>query len=120
MLKIAALFLLLMASAWPALVNGHPFFFPDTSNYVRCPDFTVVYFLGKKFATSWTQERTLQGVEHPSRDKIAGSDRNVGLNSPFDKAVLAGRSIYYGALLYVGHITSHFWLTVFVQALIFL
>src|SRR5262245_49456121 len=99
--RLAALFLLLMASAWPALVNGHPF--PDTSNYVRGPDFTIVYFLGKQLATSWTQERTVQGVEHPSRDKIAGSERNVGFNSPFDKAVLAGRPIYYGATRFKMH-----------------
>jgi hypothetical protein len=118
--RLAALFLLLMASVWPALVNGHPFFFPDTSNYVRGPDFTIVYFLGKKFATSWTQDRTLQGVGYPSPHTIAGTDRNVGLNSPLDKAILAGRSIYYGAFLYLGHITSYFWLIVFVQALIFL
>jgi hypothetical protein len=116
--RLATLFFLLMASASAALINSHPFFYPDTSNYVRDPDFAVVYFLGKRFATSWTQERTLQGAEHPTRDAIA--DRNIPLNSPFDKAVLAGRSIYYGALLYLGHVTSYFWLTVFAQALVFL
>ena len=33
---------------------------------------------------------------------------------------MAGRSIYYGALLYLGHISSDFWLVVFTQAAVFL
>ena len=32
---------------------------------------------------------------------------------------MAGRSIYYGALLYLGHLPSYFWLSVFLQAAIF-
>src|SRR5664280_976876 len=110
-----------MASAWAALVNGQPFFMGDTSAYVRGPDFAVVYLFGNKFATSWTQERTLQGAQHPPQHAIAGSPaEDVTLNSPYDKAVLAGRSIFYGALLYIGHLTSHFWLSIFAQAAVFL
>jgi hypothetical protein len=120
--RLAALVLLLLASAWAALINGHPFFYPDTTNYVRGPDFAVVHFLGKNYATSWTQDVTRQKAEDSSRDAIAGSsaDSKNTPNSPADKAVMAGRSIYYGALLYAGHLTSYFWLTVFTQALIFL
>ena len=33
---------------------------------------------------------------------------------------MAGRSIYYGALLYLGYISSDFWLVVFTQAAVFL
>lgn len=119
--RLVVLFFLLMASAWAALVNGQPFFMGDTSAYVRGPDFAVVYLFGNKFATSWTQERTLQGAEHPPQHATAEAPaEDVTLNSPYDKAVLAGRSIYYGALLYIGHLTSHFWLSVFAQAIIFL
>jgi hypothetical protein len=39
------------------------------------------------------------------------------LNSPDSKVVIAGRSVYYGALLYLGYVTSGLWLTVAVQAL---
>jgi putative flippase GtrA len=119
--RVIALFLLLMASAWVALVNGQPLFMADTTAYVRGPDFAVVYFLGPKFATSWTQKQTLQAAESSSRQVTPESPAHkVSLNSPFDKAVLAGRSIYYGALLYIGHLTSYFWLSVFAQAAIFL
>ena len=106
-----------------ALVNGQPLFNVDTTAYVRGADFAVVYFLGPKFATAWTQERTLQGVEPPPQQhEVHGvkSGGEVSLNSPFDKSVMAGRSIYYGALLYLGYISSDFWLVVFTQAAIFL
>ena len=36
------------------VVNGQPFFYPDTSNYVRAPDAAVVWLFGERFATSWT------------------------------------------------------------------
>ena len=120
--RLIALFLLLMASAWVALVNGQPLFMADSTAYVRGPDFAIVYFLGPKFATSWTQQRTLQGLEqHQITDHNDGSrNRETSLNSPFDKAILAGRSIYYGGLLYLSHLTSYLWLAVFTQAAIFL
>jgi hypothetical protein len=114
--------ILLLASAWVALVNGQPLFSVDTTAYIRGADFAAVYFLGPKFATSWTQGRTLQGVEQHQPQNVLGkiSGGELSLNSPFDKAVMAGRSIYYGGLLYLGHITSKFWLAVFTQAAIFL
>ena len=114
-----ALFFLLVASAWAALVNGQPFFMDDTSAYVRGPDFAVVYLLGDKFASSWTQDRTLH-KENSHSDAQPVSAQRVPLNSPFERTVLAGRSIYYGALLYLGHLTSYFWLSVFLQAAIFI
>jgi len=116
--RLSILFLLLIASAWVALVNGQPFFMADTSAYVREPDFAVVYFFGPKFATSWTQDRTLQGRNHITHQTAHRDD--PPLNSPFEGSMLAGRSIYYGALLYLGHLTGYFWLSVFLQAAIFL
>ena len=91
----------------------------DTSAYVRGPDFAVVYLLGDKFASSWTQDRTLH-KENSHSDAQPVSAQRVPLNSPFERTVLAGRSIYYGALLYLGHLTSYFWLSVFLQAAIFI
>ena len=116
--RLSVLCLLLIASAWVALINGQPFFMADTSAYVREPDFAAVYFLGPKFATSWTQDRTLQGRNNAVPQTAHRDD--PPLNSPFEGSILAGRSIYYGALLYLGHLTSYFWLSVFLQAAIFL
>ena len=36
------------------LLNGQPFFFPDTTTYVREADAAVVWALGSRFATTWT------------------------------------------------------------------
>jgi putative flippase GtrA len=116
--RLTVLFLLLMVSAWVALVNGQPLLMTDSTAYVREPDFAVVYEFGSKFATSWTQPRTLEGLQDRERSDT-GKSAVPRLNSPFDKAIIAGRSFYYGSLLYLGHLTSHLWLSVFVQAAIF-
>jgi hypothetical protein len=120
--RFVGLLLLLLASTWTALINGQPLFSTDTTAYVRAPDFAVVYFLGSQFATSWTQKRTLEGSQQRQLDNVKDARvvGDVSLNSPFDKSVMAGRSIYYGALLYLGHILSNFWLVIFTQATLFL
>jgi|SRR5579862_647651 len=120
--RLVAYLFLLLASTWVALANGQPLFSADTTAYVRGADFAVVYFLGPKFATTWTQERTLQGVEQRQSPNVRGAidGDKFSLNSPFDKSVMAGRSIYYGALLYLGHILGEFWLVIFAQAAVFL
>ena len=111
-----------MASVWVALINGQPLFMTDLTAYVRGPDFAVVYEFGSKFATTWTQKRTIEGVQNPERKDESESPSTAGprLNSPFDKAIMAGRSIFYGSLLYLGHLTSHLWLSILLQGLIFI
>ena len=118
--RIVLLLSLLTASVWAALVNGQPYFMADTSAYVREPDFAVVYLFGDKFATAWTQERTLERNKESPTTAGAKQPAYTPLNSPFDKAVLGGRSIYYGALLYAGYVTSYFWLSILLQGLIFI
>ena len=118
--RIVLLLSLLTASVWAALVNGQPYFMADTSAYVREPDFAVVYLFGDKFATTWTQERTLERNKDGPTAAGAKQPAYIPLNSPFDKAVLGGRSIYYGALLYAGYVTSYFWLSILLQGLIFI
>jgi len=111
---------LLVASAWVALINGQPLFHPDTSAYVRGPDFAVVYFFGNGFATSWTQKRTLEGDQKPANSATSPEANQLPrFNSPFDKSVLSGRSIYYGALLYLGHLAGDLWLPVILQGAVF-
>ena len=92
----------------------------DTSAYVREPDFAVVYLFGDKFATTWTQERTLERNKQGPTTAGSKPPAYIPLNSPFDKTVLGGRSIYYGALLYAGYVTSYFWLSILLQGLIFI
>jgi hypothetical protein len=94
----AAFVVLVVAFVWPALYNGQPFFFPDTTTYIRGADAGIQAAFGHKSAWSLPP------------------DAQKSLSSIDDKTVLTGRSPYYGALLYLGDITYGFWLTVIVQA----
>jgi hypothetical protein len=94
----AALVVLVIAFVWPALYNGQPFFFPDTTTYIRGADAGIQAAFGRKSAWSLPP------------------DAPKSVSSIDDKTVLTGRSPYYGALLYLGDLTGGFWLTVLVQA----
>ena len=111
-LRAGAVLLAAVAMMWAALVNGQPFFTPDTQAYVRGPDVAVVKLLGARFASPWArQEPPGAHVAAPAKTGAAPK------HSYDDNEVLAGRSIYYGALAYLGQLTGGFWLTVFVQGL---
>jgi hypothetical protein len=104
---------LLLASAllWPAFYNRQPFFFPDTTAYLRGADAAIQKLT--HHSTPWTQ----------SSDKaVRNGDASpvTSLSSVKDKTVLAGRSPYYGLLLYLGEITGGFWLPVVLQAAVIL
>ena len=94
----AAFLVLVIAFIWPALYNGQPFFFPDTTTYIRGADAGIQAATGHKSAWS------------------VPPDAPKSVSSMDDKTVLTGRSPYYGALLYLGDLTGGFWLTVIVQA----
>jgi hypothetical protein len=108
---VRALAVLLAAGAlcWVALVNGQPFFHPDTVGYVRGADVAVAKLLGPRFATPWV-------APPPGLVRPAPSSTGAG-PSPDDQEVIGGRSIYYGALVSLGGRTGGFWLTVFMQSL---
>ena len=119
------------------VVNGQPFFYPDTSNYVRAPDAAVVWLFGERFATSWTSADVIKMFGRRSADRVpskspptsdsAGStsERSTSQNAQdphtnsLDRNIIIyGRSAYYGALLYLGTVTGGFWFSVFTQALV--
>ena len=110
-LRPAAVLLAAVVMMWAALVNGQPFFTPDTQAYVRGPDVAVVKLLGARFASPWAAQ------EPPGAHVAAAKPGQAAQHSYDDKEVMAGRSIYYGALAYLGQLTGGFWLTVFVQGL---
>ena len=95
----AGLVVLIGAFVWPALFNGQPFFFPDTTAYIRGADAGIQSAFNHK--SSWSL--------------VPEAGRSV--SSIADKTVLTGRSPYYGALLYIGDLAGGFWLTVVLQAL---
>ncbi len=110
-LRIFAVLAAAVAMMWAALVNGQPFFTPDTQAYVRGPDVAVVKLLGARFASPWARQ------EPPGAHVMPAKAGATPEHSYDDTEVLAGRSIYYGALAYLGQLTGGFWLTVFVQGL---
>src|SRR5271168_5314737 len=94
---------------WPALYNRQPFFYPDTSTYIRGADAGIQHAFGQR--SIWSlPDPTLGG------GTFSGAPHQKSLSSIADKTVLQGRSPYYGALLYLGELGGNFWLTVVAQA----
>ena len=110
------LLLLLLALIWPALYNGQPFYFPDTTAYLRGADAGFQKLTGVTTPWSLTEETTGAGSVAQTDDAAA----TPSVSSIKDKTVLSGRSVYYGALLYMGDRVGGFWLTIVVQALVLL
>lgn len=104
---------LTLFSTWPALTNGQPFFFPDTTAYVRGADLAIAKALGSRFATEWAEDqRRTAGFQI----SLTGSQVAAPDQKPAQRVVLAGRSIVYGALLYLGAVTGGMWFPIIVQS----
>lgn len=104
-----------LALAWPAFVNGQPFYFPDSTAYVRAADSAAYIFSGHRVRTEWT--------EHYARSLLPGAqprdpDRHVSAhgNDLATDNIMSGRSPYFGALLWLGFVFGRFWLFVLAQA----
>src|SRR5262245_55943874 len=97
---------------WPALSNGQPFYFPDTTAYVRGADLAIAKVAGNRFGTDWAKDerRTVE-----IKSAVEPSDLTA---RTVQRPVRAGRSLIYGALLYLGALTGQMWLAIFIQSLI--
>lgn len=92
--------------SWPALVNGGPFFFPDTSAYLRGADAAIVELNGHR--TEWSDR--LVAAKPTARTEIGDKAATSQAEAPAELAqrsnlrptrpVLLNRSIYFGAVLY--------------------
>lgn len=100
------------ALCWVALLNGQPFFHPDSLGYIRGPDVAAMKLLGPHFATAWSKVDPGAIAQH-----LIGPAAGSHATAPSDNGVMAGRSIYYGVLAWLGAVTGGFWLTVLVQGL---
>lgn len=105
-LAVACAAAALVTLIWPALYNGRPLIFADTPSYIRAVDAGVQRLTGHK--TWWSE---------PPGPECASSGPGTRLSSVSGKTVLTGRSIYYGALLYLGDLTGGGWPSVILQAL---
>jgi hypothetical protein len=100
---------------WPALTNGQPFFYPDTTAYVRGADLAISKGLGDRFSTDWDKDPRriiFPKSATPASDQTAAAERKSAR-----RVVLAGRSIIYGALLYLGAVIGGMWFSIIMQSL---
>lgn len=102
--------LLTVLGIWPALTNRQPFFFADTTAYVRGADLAISKVLGDRFATEWSRDQR-RTIEIKVPQAAAGQKLN-------QRAVLVGRSIIYGTLLYVGALTGGMWISIIFQSFV--
>ncbi len=109
---------------WPALYNGEPFFFADTVSYMRSADAAASKLLHKTTPWSGANVNANAAFAAPASATQASEPakyvRTRSLADASKRGILSGRSIYYGALLYLSYISSHFWLQVIFQALLVL
>ena len=92
-----------------AILNGQPFLYPDTPAYLRRAETAVSKVPGADRIKPWMGEPSAAaGPAASSAGAPAENERTVNL---------AGRSVYYGALLYGAHLAGSLWLAVAAQAL---
>src|SRR6516164_9940957 len=111
-LKSLVFALLLGIMIWPAFYNEQPFFFPDTTAYIRAAD------LGVQSLTHHTTPWSVSAEDKDGGGQDSADDSGTKrVNSVKDKTVFSGRSPYYGVLLYLGEVTGGFWISITLQAL---
>jgi len=119
MLLLAALALALI---WPAMVNRAPFYTPDTRSYMRGADAIVNKLTHRTTVWTASEDRPAlaAGSASPKDQEQAlhniGEARTRSLTEISRKGIVAGRSPFYGMLLYAGHAGGGFWLTTLLQS----
>lgn len=118
--RAAILAAVLVTFLWPALINRSPFYYPDTRTYMRGADSIMHKYLHLDSAWTGTETATdhTQSATSSADDALhnLGEARTRSLQQIGKKGVLAGRSPFYGILLYIGNLAGGFWLTSLVQA----
>lgn len=107
--RLPALALAALMICLPAWWNGQPLFYPDTPTYLRGAEMGAGRLAGPGRLPPW--------IATPASPAQAPGPAVQGLTSVNDKVVLAGRSVYYGALLYASHLAGSLWWAVAIQAL---
>ena len=112
-----------LALLWPAYVNGGPFWFPDTSTYIRGADAATVFVTGSP--SEWSDRLT---IAEPAAPATTAQGAGTAASTPAQavqapplrptRPVLTGRSIYYGFLLYAPMRMLGPWGAVLLQALL--
>ncbi|QBP75428.1 hypothetical protein E2K99_10575 [Herbaspirillum huttiense] len=103
--------------SWPTWFNGQPFFFPDTTAYIKGAASALDYFVKTDLASQWLRPKQggASSTRNASETPVNSDEEHA--SSPEKSGVISGRSIYYGAFVFV--VASLFGLKFvsFVQAL---
>lgn len=115
---LVAAAMLCLAAAW----NGQPFFYADTPTYLRGAEMGVTRVVGPGKLTPWLPAQAQGSAANAPTPSPEASPRAepgafASLSSVEDKVVLAGRSVYYGALLYLSFLAGSLWFTVLFHGL---
>lgn len=94
---------------WPALLNGAPFIFADTTAYIRGADAGMYRLFG--VTSDWT------GIAGAPGAATAGGAGVAVASAQSQEVVLAGRSVFYGAFLYLGWAIKALWATALLQSI---
>jgi hypothetical protein len=96
---------------WPAIYNRQPSFSPDTGAYIRGFDAGIVWLTGR--TTAWTTwARQLRAAQETANEPA--TEKATSFQGP--TFIIAGRSVSYGALLYLGELLGGLWASVAIQA----
>ncbi len=112
--RLARLLVAVAALLAPAAWNGVPLLYPDTPTYLRGAEAALMRLAGPGRLEPWVPAAT---ASLPASGESEAAARAPGLNSLGDQIVLAGRSVYYGALLEAAHRAGSLWWAAAVQAL---
>lgn len=125
--NLAAVIAVALMLLWPAFVNGEPFYMPDTPSYLRGADGAIHQLTGASSAWSGELQKRFPTASDSDPARVATSSQSgapaspsgwIAKASPEPEVVLKGRSIYYGAFLYIAQWLGNFWAMAFFQALL--
>lgn len=117
MRNLAAVIVVALALLWPAFVNGEPFYMPDTPSYIRGADGAIHELTGVN--SVWSGELQKRFAAPATADPTPAQSTAPRAQTPAEpEVVLQGRSIYYGAFLYLAQLPGNFWAMALFQALL--
>lgn len=106
--------MLCIVAAW----NAGPLLYPDTPTYLRGAETGMVKLLGSQARTAWSEDAPPPASSGAGLPDVrpAPALSASRLTSVEDQVVLAGRSVYYGALLWLSAWLGSLWIAVLVQS----
>lgn len=107
--RLLAILIATILLSWPMLLNRQPFLLSDTTNYIRGADAAADRLFGT--STDWSNRFVAEYVKTNVVKRMDNDTKQI--ERPI---TLAGRSIYYGAFIYVSERLVDLRFASFIQA----